>query len=96
MNKDTFEYVKNFILIEDLNHMSKDFFIQNSLDYNIRKKYCIKWRLNENGAIELLVINSKKDLLLDTLRVKQALIKVKKIYIKRSFYNLITLMIVEL
>lgn len=90
MNKETFEYIKNFILIEDLNNMSKDFFIKNELDYNFRKKYCIKWKLNENGAIDLLIINYKEDILIDTLRVKQTLIKLKKIYIKRSFYNLIT------
>ena len=34
--------------------------------------------------------NYKEDILIDTLRVKQTLIKLKKIYIKRSFYNLIT------
>lgn len=90
MNKETFEYIKNFILIEDLNNMSKDFFIKNELDYNLRKKYCIKWKLNENGAIDLLIINYKEDILIDTLKVKQTLIKLKKIYIKRSFYNLIT------
>jgi len=87
MNKDTIEFIKNNLLVENLINFPKSFFIMNNLDYNKKNEYVIEWFDSKKG-FELFLINEEKKLIGNvSFKIKDSLLKIKKYYIKESYLN---------